>query len=256
MPLVWWIQTADTSCPITGVNKLKNLQLIEKTGGVDLTKKTQDAIDLARRNLQEGDTMGECLTSKSKRLQSGLEAKTAQKIRCEVDWAQHNLGREFEANSVAANQMRYEHYVLGESNIIRMCTDAVEQERRLEVMGKISYWRLKYDWALARNIYIAILRDLELGHGTWGTLDITVYKEMLEGNRIMGVAEGQPRKKSRDTWFCAAYQKGECKMEAPHMARVGLEERMVQHICSTCWLKEGKKAAHPNGGQGCSKPKA
>ena len=56
-------------------------------------------------------------------------------------------------------------------------------------------------------------------------------------------------KRTRDTFFCALFQRGECNLDSPHIARIGLEgaEKMVHHICSTCLIKDGKKLTHPNG---------
>lgn len=242
-------------CPQSGVNKLKNLELIDNPDTLDLTKKTQKAIAAAMSNLREEDTDGECF--KKRKLQSGLELKSSHKVRTEVEWAQHNLGREFEANPISIGQMKFEHYVLGEINIIAECRNVVEVEKRVSMLAKITYWRLKYDWPLARNIYVAALRDVEVGRRSWEDFDVLSYKEMLEGNRISGGGprEDQQKRRYRDTWFCAAYQKNECKQDPPHMARVGQEDRLVQHICSSCWLKEGKKLNHPNGGGGCPRAK-
>lgn len=246
------------SCLRSGVSKLKNLELIEDPTKMDLTRKTEQAIAMALQHCQEEDGEGESLCKKRK-LQSGLDLKSSHKVKVEVEWAQHNMGREFEANPLSVTQMRFEHYVLGEVNIIRECKQQEQVEKRLCLLARIAYWRIKYDWPLARNIYVALLRDIEVGRYSWADVDLNIYKEMLEGNRIGGgnmpTKEEASKRRPRDVWFCAAYQKGECKMESPHSARIGQDDRIVQHICSSCWLRDGKKLPHPNGGGGCPRAK-
>ena len=125
-------------------------------------------------------------------------------------------------------------------------------------MSKIGYWSAKYDWQSARSIYATILRGIETGRETW-SFDPRDYAEDMLNVPAHKVHAGKDRerdhevKRPHDVFFCAMFQKGECNLDAPHVANVGIDgiERMVHHVCSACLLKDGKKLYHPNGGTGC-----
>ena len=229
---------------------------------MDLAAKAQLAVTAAnKRMLEEVDPDSEGEYShyyhRSKKLQSGLNVKVAHKVKVETEWAHHNLGREFEANPVGYNQLKLGQYMMGEAEIILSCRNPVEKQCRLVLMKKIGYWQYKYDWPTAQNIYAAILRAIETQKASWENLDIREYEDML--GTVRNREEGSKGvKRVRDTFFCAAYQKGECKEDSPHTARVGTDgpERFVHHICSTCLLKDGKKLSHASGSPACPKSKA
>ena len=181
-------------------------------------------------------------------------ARTSQKIKYEVDWAHHWLGKEFEANPVPFGQLKLSHYITGETDILIHYDKPEEFRARLRLMRKIGYWSTKYDWTNARNVYAAIMRGIETGRETWN-FDLREYEDMMltpvKSHQIM--TKDKDSKKSRDTYFCALFQKGECNVDSPHIARIGIDgvEKMVHHVCSTCLIKDGKKLTHPNGATNC-----
>lgn len=244
-------------CPNTGVNRFKNLELIDPTQEHLLQLKTQEALRAAAMDIDLGDDDDGELCFKKKNLKSGLDAKANHKVRVEIEWAHNNLGREFEANPLSINQVKFEHYVTGEARLIALCDSEGERRARAKTLARLAYWRLKFDWPQVRNVYAAAMRDLETGRETWNTINIEAYKEMLEGFKLSKEDNEKPtKKKAKDAWFCAAYQKGECKIDANHWAKVGEEQRWVQHICASCWLKDNKKAMHPSSSTQCPKAKA
>ena len=118
--------------------------------------------------------------------------------------------------------------MMGEAEVMLTCRNPVEVRARLQLMRRIGYWQHKYDWGATRNVYAAILRGIETGKETWHTLEIREYEDMLvtkckDRDREDGRGGTGKGKRSHDTFFCAAYQKGECSLDAPHMARVGNE---------------------------------
>ena len=187
--------------------------------------------------------------------QSGLAIKSAHRVKFEVEWAQHNLGKEFEANPISFNQMRLAHFMMGETEIILRSQNPSEMRAHLKLMRKLAYWQLKYDWASALNIYAAILRGIETGWETWN-FNTRDYEDMLIGLNPTKQNKSEPygpKKAPRDVFFCSDYQQGECQLAAPHQAKVGLDgaEKTVHHVCSSCLLKDGKKLGHLKGGPGC-----
>ena len=252
-----------TACSTTGVNMFANLETINQPGGTDLVAKAQMVTAAAsapkRPHEENPDSDGEYnVPSKSRKLQSGLTIKTAHRVRVETEWAHHNLGREFEANPVAFNQLKLGQYMLGEAEIMINCKDPVEIKFRLNMMRRLAYWQHKYDWPSARNVYAAVLRCIEVGKETWSSLNLREFEEMLVHARQEPAQSGGRPKKTRDTYFCSAFQRGECGLNSPHQAKVGIEgpERLVHHICSTCLLKDGKKLNHAQGASICPRVKS
>ena len=164
------------TCQLTGVDLFTGLDALQAEGGVDLAAKAQAAMLVAtasKRKREDGDVSeGESTSSKHShashkgvKFRSGLNALATQKVKHEVEWAHHWLGKEFEANPVSFNQMKLGHYVSGEADILLHCDRPNEFRARLCLMNKLGYWAAKHDWPAARSIYAAIegYRDWEGG---------------------------------------------------------------------------------------------
>ena len=141
-------------CPMTGVNIFSALDALQGEGatGVDLAAKAQAAmLSTKRKRDEDDDSEGESITSKvtqggliKQNLKSGLTIKNSHKVKFEVDWAHHCLGKEFEANPVPFNQMKLSQYLMGESDILLHCDKPEELRARLKLMHRIGYWTTKY----------------------------------------------------------------------------------------------------------------
>ena len=99
-------------------------------------------------------------------------------MRYEVEWAHHWLGKEYDANPISFNQMKIGQNIMGEADIILNCSKPEEMRARLNLMRRMGYWQVKYDWTAARNVYAAILRGIETGRESWN-FDIKDYEDML-----------------------------------------------------------------------------
>ena len=107
-------------CQATGVNLFANLETVHgNTVGAELAAKAQVAMAAAhgvkRQREDDAESEGKSVHShashnsckvKHKKLQSGISVKSGQKVRYEVEWAHHWLGKEYDANPVSFNQMR------------------------------------------------------------------------------------------------------------------------------------------------------
>lgn len=51
--------------------------------------------------------------------------------------------------------------------------------------------------------------------------------------------------------FCRDYQTNQCRLQAPHSARLNCKYVTVQHICAKCFLATKAKADHPESSQEC-----
>ena len=253
-------------CQTTGVNLFANLDAIQGEGtGVNLAAKAQAvmiAVTNAKRRQEDDDASeGEsvqshvslCSVNKKQKITSGLATKFTQRTVFEVQWAHHWMGKEFEVNPVPFNQIKSNHYMLGEANIMLNCTKPEEMQARLRLMSKLGYWQSKYDWHSVRNVYAAILRGIETGREGWD-FSMHDYEDMLVPLSTATMQnKGEKGRKVRDTFFCAAYQRGDCMLESPHMGKVGNDgaEKLVHHVCSSCLLKDGWRMGHANGSVGC-----
>ena len=160
------------TCHVTGVNFFTSLDTLQGDGatGVDLAAKAQTAMIAAmaeKRGLDRDDeSEGESIhshISKKHKFTSGMAVKTAHKIKYEVEWAHHWLGKEFQANPLQFNQIKLGHYIMGEAEILSRCTKPEEFQARLRLMRKLGYWQQKFDWPAARNVYAAVMHGIETG---------------------------------------------------------------------------------------------
>ena len=225
------------TCQMTGVNLFSGLDAIQGDGetAVDLAAKVQQAMIAAttkRRREEEEESEGESINSNNSKkrmsnFKSGLASVSAQKVRVEVEWAHHWLGKEFEANPVSFNQLKLGHFMSGELEILLHCDRPVEFRARLKLMGKMGYWAAKYDWPQDRSIYAAILRGIETGRETWNFDPREYASDMLSTvvQRPTQSVKDRDRdtKRPRDFFFCAPFQKGECSLDAPHLAQISVE---------------------------------
>ena len=238
-------------CPMTGVNLFANLDLLqgEAGGNANLAAKAQAAMVAAntakRRREEDVESDGESVNShsinmKTRVYKSGLGVKSGQRVRYQIEWAHHWLGKEFEANPVAFNQMRLGQYLMGEADIILNCAKPEEIRARLRLMCRIGYWQTKNDWIAARNVYAAIMRGLETGREDWN-FDIRDYEDMLGTSvaRQGGVVKDEILvKKPREVFFCGPYQRGECDVDSLHYATIGADGSQnwfiisAPHACS------------------------
>ena len=107
-----------------------------------------------------------------------MQLDLGKKVIYDVEWAHHWVGKEYDANPLAFNQMKIGQYIMGEAEIVLNCSKPEEIRARLRLMRRMGYWQTKYDWVSARNIYAAILRGVETGREDWG-FDIRDYEDML-----------------------------------------------------------------------------
>ena len=184
------------TCHVTGVNMYANLEALQANcvTGVNLAAKAQaamaaaEAANLKRKLDDEVESEGELIklqlsvnTKKSRGDQakrSGLTSKQPSKIRFEVEWVHHWLGKEYEANPIPFNQIKLGHYLMGEADILLRCQKPEEFRARLKLMKRLGYWQVKYDWPCTHNIYAAVMRGIETGRETWG-FDLRDYEDIL-----------------------------------------------------------------------------
>ena len=218
-------------CQVTGVEMFTSLDALQIEGhqGVDLAAKAHAAMLAAaatKRKTEEGeDSEGELIQSKlsngskvkGQKIRSGLTALPSHKVKFEVEWAHHWLGKEFEANPVSFNQMKLGQYVSGEAAILLHCEHPGELRARLKLMHKLGYWAAKSDWPLAHSIYVTILRGIQTGRETWSFDPREYASDML----AMGSRQVIPKEKEEPgdpgTFIFVQLSRGESVTLMPHM---------------------------------------
>ena len=222
-------------CQATGVNFFANLEALqgESSGArVDLAAKAHAAMQVAnnakRKAEWDQDSDGESDNSttshgkgKKSKMVSGLAQKLGQKVRYEVEWAHHWLGKEFDANPVAFNQLKIGQFMMGEADIILNCSKPEEIRARLRLMHRLGYWQTRYEWTSVRNVYAAIMCGIETGREDW-QFDSRDYEDMLvlNTNKTAQNSRDDRPKCPRDFFYCGPFQRGECQLDSPHMAKV------------------------------------
>ena len=126
------------------------------------------------------------------------------------------------------------------------------------LLQKISYLSSIYQWAAVLDFYAAWLRQIELGRKSWKDdpqcleniilSGHTLSKEFRQNKQIGGKSQT-----SKETiWFCVKFQRNKCdQSKSPHNAFIRGSNRMVYHICATCWQKDNIKQEHPECSESC-----
>ena len=60
-----------------------------------------------------------------------------------------------------------------------------------------------------------------------------------------------PSDSANDVFFCSAFQRSRCQHKYSHSATIQGQLKYCQHVCATCWLKDGNKLAHPESSSAC-----
>lgn len=102
-------------------------------------------------------------------------------------------------------------------------------------------------WPRVRDIYMAILHSIEEGEASFSST-FSEYDQVFpvkHGNRI------SKNGNRRETFWCREYNRGNCTLESGHKAMIAGVERVVQHICTTCW-RSGRKEKHKETDGACA----
>lgn len=186
--------------------------------------------------------------TEKKKLKSGMYAKVADDVVKQLKWPHKKLATRWVPSRLQMNQLTFEHVVAGELAIIQRATDPEEVRSRLHILQKVAYWNMQNEgWSRVREVYMSILHSIEEGEATFKST-FNEYDPMFPVKR--STMQNKKQITRKETFWCKAYNKGQCSEESPHKAMVAGMERTVQHICANCW-KQGKKERHPDSDPTC-----
>ena len=128
------------------------------------------------------------------------------------------------------HNLTYEQFIAGELTTISNCEDQIEKEGRLELLQKISLWKLRANvaWSQVCSAYAHIIRKLENHEINWFA-DWDRYERHIYDKIATPATKNEKARKSTQgsasppevVWFCKQYQKAKgCNREAPHSAWV------------------------------------
>ena len=80
------------------------------------------------------------------------------------------LQDELVIKELSFNDLDFCLFTTGELEIITNgYISELEKQSRLELLKQFTYFNGSYPWSVLKNVYIAILRKIELGHKTWNS---------------------------------------------------------------------------------------
>jgi hypothetical protein len=201
--------------------------------------------------------------SKNK-IRSGILAKAGDKVVSRQQYPQSSLRFEYVTSSITFDKLEWNLFVAGELEIISSPSmQASERKARLELLKKLMYLCSSYDFVVVKNLYAAVLREIELGHLKWGDSYQYVESAILSSHvsnvnkKSMNVRHKTEKSRSDTSvttervWFCSQFQRNKCQQKAPHITVVKGIARLSQHICASCWIKDKVKLEHPECSSSC-----
>jgi len=197
---------------------------------------------------------------KDKRRKSGIAIKSQDKVKCAQRYPHTYLRYEFVSKNISFEDLELNLFIAGELEIISDSqTNRTERKGRLELLKRILYLSLSYEFEGLKCYYAAVLREIELGKKKWS--DEFQYLEIAILNRFLIKSHGSikrnsnvnfktrkaenPLKEESTVWFCASYQRNKCQHKTDHTAVVKGKMRYALHICTTCWQNDQSKLPHP-----------
>ena len=183
------------------------------------------------------------------KIKSVKYAKNNISLKKQEQWPHLNVMRKY-MRRTTFDQLEFEAFVAGETRIIYSMEDQMEAMGRLQFLCRLTHWLCRCrDWGLVRSLYEAVIELVELGEEMWCS-DFSHYETMVPVGGV-GRSEMRPetRKEKRETelYWCKPYQKNQCMESSPHMASIKVDEPPVPvlHICARCWMRERRRADHP-----------
>ena len=193
---------------------------------------------------------------KVRKIKSGINAKPTSSVREQLRYPHFSLGQVsgFIGLNIPFHNLTFEQFVAGELTTIASAPTRNEREGRTELLQRISLWKLRsgVTWPQIRNTYAHIIRmveNREIGWRTdWDRFERHIYDKIAETKKVLI----KDKKGNDPVWFCKAYQRPDgCPRESSHWGKVGTQNRLMQHICATCWLRDRVKRHHPESSDEC-----
>ena len=200
-----------------------------------------------------------CKSKKSKAKKSGIVSKPTDKVKNPQSFPHNYLQFEYVNKDLKFKQLNFKQLVAGELEIIsHFCKNEAENEGRLKLLQKISYYASVYQWSSILDFYAAWLRQIEIGKKSWKDDPQVLESAILSGNflpsdfRVSSKTSVKSQNSKPNIWFCYKFQRNKCEEKmSPHSATIRGAVKTVHHICATCLQKDGTQKDHPECSDKC-----
>ena len=177
--------------------------------------------------------------TKEKKLMSGIAAKATDRVKCPQVWPHVTLQDEYVSQELRFQDLDFRLLVAGELEIIGMNMGSADSKGRLELLKHLAYILGVYEWNVVQNVYVAIVRKIELGILTWrdsfhSQIQWLLAKQQLaitagSGKKLMGKTS---RKDKTTNFYCPEFQKGTCEHAESHSGAFAGRQVLLQHVRS------------------------
>ena len=199
---------------------------------------------------------------------SGILLKPSDRVLETQVWAHTALRGDYLHNCPSWQNLQFFELVAGELEIItRLPVGSKEMRVRIDLLKRLAYLMRSHNWESVKAVYSHILGHIENGTLSWESHHVEIslaIQDCLLSSQIWrtGQSSRRPHKTqfnpssdeskdySKDAW-CLNFNKGDCKMEAPHTADIRGQKVTCDHFCSKCWSVDAEKRKHAAKSQMC-----
>ena len=200
---------------------------------------------------------------KGKKKKSGINSKASDRVKFPQRWPQAYLQFEYVNKQLKFDDLDFKQFIAGEIEIIgERDLSKSERKGRLDMLKKIVYYSSIYEFRGLKAFYAAWVRDIERGIKKWS--DDSSYLETAMLSKFVRNKGFQSRKDENKgaksdgksdgadkVWFCSEYNRNKCKSKSNHLKVISGKNRLLAHICATCWQTDKKKLEHPECSSSC-----
>ena len=170
------------------------------------------------------------------------------------EWPHSNLSLHFVSSKKRYEDLSIQEFCAGYSTIIEGIKSNRMQQFRIEHLKELMYLATRYTWQCVLNYHAACVLEIERGHLRWGDSFQNLQITTLAGGFLQhgqGSGANGSSQHSSPVVFCKQFQRGTCDEESDHFGELNGQQRYLRHICAKCWLKQRKKAPHPEMDDSC-----
>ena len=214
-----------------------------------ISSSSSDSDDSSSDDQSHSNSKAKKKNKRKKKKKSGISANVSDKVKFPQEEPHAHLQYEHVNKHVKFQDLNFKSLVAGELELLS-AEDLSKEERqgRLRLLKKIVYYSSSYEFEGLKAYYAAWLRDIELGIKKWSddpheieTAILTKHLLKNKSSTFKKISNQGVSQQSDRIWFCSLYQRNKCAHKSTHLQVVKCKQRMVTHICATCWQKDIKK---------------
>ena len=239
--------------PRPGPDQIRRRQIVrEVTAPASARHHTVVDVDYTS-DSDPGEEFSHSVQAQKRSLKSGIFDKSVNHISNKQQWPHLWLRDEYPGKNLTFMDLDFKLFVAGELEIISSeSVPHIERQARTHLLKTLTYMHRSCEWEFIRDIYIAMMNELETGHLRWDQYD-TLFQSKVQWlvTKLMVDKSHKPKKASKgkqpnaDVFFCRRYNAGNCaeSKDHPGTARDG-RKIMWRHICGTCFVKRKEQNVH------------